>query len=87
MSWRGETEDGSGWGGLVPTKAEREAEAIEERRLIALQTLRDVNAELIEALKEIAAIEDLLVGSDWEEIEQARVIARAALSKALGEAK
>ncbi len=23
MSWRGEVEDGVGWGGLVPTKAER----------------------------------------------------------------
>ena len=29
MSWRGETEDGIGWGGLVPSKAERLAE---ERR-------------------------------------------------------
>jgi len=26
MTWRGEVEDGTGWGGLVPTKAEREAE-------------------------------------------------------------
>jgi hypothetical protein len=25
MSWRGEIEDGAGWGSLVPTKAEREA--------------------------------------------------------------
>lgn len=25
MTWRGEVEDGTGWGGLVPTKAEREA--------------------------------------------------------------
>lgn len=29
MSWRGETEDGTGWGGLVPSKAEREAERAE----------------------------------------------------------
>jgi hypothetical protein len=25
MTWRGEVEDGTGWGGLVPTKAERES--------------------------------------------------------------
>lgn len=26
MAWRGEVEDGTGWGGLVPSKAERLAE-------------------------------------------------------------
>ncbi len=27
MTWRGEVEDGMGWGGLVPTKAERDAKS------------------------------------------------------------
>jgi hypothetical protein len=35
---------------------------------------------LREALERIAAIEDKYTGSDWEEIEEARVIARTALS-------
>ncbi len=34
MPWRGETEDGVGWGGLVPTKAEREQE-VREAKLLA----------------------------------------------------
>ena len=42
-------------------------------------------AVLVEALKQIAAIQDQMFGSDWEEIEEARTIARAALSKFQGE--
>jgi hypothetical protein len=38
--------------------------------------------DLLEALTKIAAIEDLMYGGDWDEIEQARQIARAAISKA-----
>lgn len=38
--------------------------------------------ELLEALKKIASIEDQMYGNDWEEIEEARVIARAAIAKA-----
>jgi hypothetical protein len=37
---------------------------------------------LREALERIAAIEDKMVGPDWEEIEEARSIARAALASA-----
>ena len=40
--------------------------------------------DLLEALKKIAKIEDKMVGSDWEEIEEARAIARAAVAKAEG---
>lgn len=37
MSWRGEVEDGTGWGGLVPTKAERE----QDRRDAAFKVMRE----------------------------------------------
>ena len=39
MAWRGEVEDGTGWGGLVPSKAERladEMQAALERDLQAV---------------------------------------------------
>lgn len=39
--------------------------------------------ELEEALQKISAIEDQMYGADWEEIEEARGIADAALSKSL----
>lgn len=47
MSWCGEVEDGSGWGGLVPTKAERELEASEahrrrEAKALAMSTLNSL---------------------------------------------
>lgn len=48
---------------------------------LARQLERD-RAELLEALKEIAAIEDRMYGGDWDEIEDARKIARAAIAKA-----
>ena len=50
-----------------------------------LRRLHEVNQELLKALKEIANIPDLEWGTDWEEIEQARGIARAAILKATGE--
>lgn len=42
------------------------------------------DAALIKALEQIASIEDKMVGGDWEEIDEARIIARAALSGAKG---
>lgn len=40
------------------------------------------DAALVKALEQIASIEDKMVGGDWEEIDEARTIARAALSGA-----
>lgn len=40
--------------------------------------------DLLEALHAIAAIEDRMHGGDWEEIELAREIVRAAIAKATG---
>lgn len=40
----------------------------------------DAAPELLEALTKIAAIEDKQFGHDWEEIEEARGIARAAIT-------
>jgi hypothetical protein len=40
--------------------------------------------ELLDALRRIAAIENQLVGPDWEEIDEARVIALMAIEKATG---
>lgn len=45
-----------------------------------MTTIADQLAALVKALEDIAAIEDQLVGSDWEEIEQARKIATDALA-------
>lgn len=42
------------------------------------------DAALVKALEDITAIEDKMVGSDWEEIDEARTIARSALSGAKG---
>lgn len=63
---------------MLPTYV-TEPVAAELRRLHAQ---RDA---LLEALKKIAFIEDQMYGNDWEEIEEARVIARAAIAKAEGE--
>jgi hypothetical protein len=49
-----------------------------------LLDVHSLNLELLEALKQISAIEDLEWGGDWEEIEQAREIANAAIAKAEG---
>lgn len=40
-----------------------------------------MSKDLIQALKDIAAIRNKDFGSDWEEIEEARLIAREALSR------
>jgi hypothetical protein len=40
--------------------------------------------DMLDALRKIAAIEDLYEGTDWQEIEEARLIARAAIAKATG---
>jgi hypothetical protein len=40
--------------------------------------------DLLAALKQIAAIEDKMNGGDWDEIEDARQIAQAAIAKAEG---
>lgn len=48
-------------------------------RMFVLEQQRDA---LLEALKKIEAIEDKMFGSDWEEIEEARDIARAAIKAA-----
>lgn len=54
MSWRGETEDGLGWGGLVPTAAERAEERREAAR-VAKERAKDATiAQLLEALEECA---------------------------------
>jgi hypothetical protein len=44
--------------------------------------LVDLNAELLEALRKIAAIKNQMYGGDWEEIEEAREIANSAIAKA-----
>jgi hypothetical protein len=54
--------------------------------LCELRRLEAVNAQLLEALKKIAAIENQMYGLDWEEIDEARGIARAAIAAAKGEA-
>jgi hypothetical protein len=41
--------------------------------------------DLLEALRKIAAIEDKMFGGDWDEIEEARMVARAAIARATGE--
>ena len=46
----------------------------------AYQAGAATSAGAVEALRKIAAIENQMVGGDWEEIEEAREIARAALS-------
>jgi hypothetical protein len=47
--------------------------------------LLERDKKLVEALKAVAAVEDKMYGGDWDEIEEARNIACAAL-KELGEA-
>lgn len=54
MSWRGETEDGAGWGGLVPSKAELREEAERARSAAVVAQLRAENDRLRRALHEIA---------------------------------
>lgn len=56
--------------------------AAELRRLARVEANQ---AELLNALQKIAAIEDNDFGVDFEEIDEAREIARAAIAKATGE--
>lgn len=61
-----------------------EAELVEEARLNGMGSEREArlmaeNDRLREALTEIVAIENKVTGGDWDEIAQARLIARAAL--------
>ena len=49
-----------------------------------LRRLHAVNTKLLEALKQIADIPNEDWGGDWDEIEEARLIARAAIAKAEG---
>lgn len=44
--------------------------------------IKEAQAPLLAALKEIAAIKDSHTGGDWDEIEQAREIAKAAIAAA-----
>lgn len=55
------------------------ADEVPEGTLIYTAPQSDIYRE---ALKEIAAIEDEMVGGDWEEIDKARDIATAALEQA-----
>jgi hypothetical protein len=48
--------------------------------------LSELEAELLAALEQIAAISNKDTGMDWDEIDEARAIARAAIKKARGEA-
>ena len=47
-----------------------------------IERLRALNADILAALEKIAEIENQDFGPDWEEIEQAREIARATIAKA-----
>jgi hypothetical protein len=47
-----------------------------------LRRLHALNTELLAALKRIADIQNKDWGGDWEEIEEARSTARAAIAKA-----
>ena len=58
-----------------------------EQEPVELRHLRALNQELLEALEKISAIENQEYGADWEEIEEARDIADAAIAKATGETK
>jgi hypothetical protein len=48
--------------------------------------LSELEAELMAALEQIAAISNKDTGMDWDEIDEARAIARAAIKKTRGEA-
>ena len=67
----------------VREQAERDAAAEQKRRADAYDQLVERVKELEGALKQISEIEDQMYGADWEEIEEAREIANAALAKAL----
>ena len=45
-----------------------------------ISRLRETQRVLVEALRKIVAIDDKMFGGDWDEIEEARAIARGALA-------
>lgn len=45
-----------------------------------ISRLRDTQRVLVEALRKIVAIDDKMFGGDWDEIEEARAIAREAIA-------
>ena len=50
-----------------------------------LKSICDSHDALLEALEAISSIPNRLTGPDWEEIEEAREIATAAISRSRGE--
>jgi hypothetical protein len=65
-------------------RIDRKIEEITQSLIERDRFLVEANKKLVEALKAVAAIEDKMYGGDWDEIEEARNIACAAL-KELGE--
>ena len=66
--------------------AENEAaHAVGIRQEQEIMNLEALLRQALEALQKIAAIENKEWGAEWEEIEEAREIARAAIAKATGE--
>lgn len=74
----------------VIAKLRTEIQSIQEVQLVEadldmaaeIDRLHAINAELVEALKKITAIQNKDFGSDWEEIEEAREIAMTAIEQA-----
>lgn len=54
---------------------------IGRRAALELRRLEAANAELLEAMQKISAIELQMYGPDWEEINMAKGIAEAAIKK------
>ena len=54
MAWRGEVEDGTGWGGLVASKAEQRAEARQaalEKDAQRYRKLRNASMDALPAVR------------------------------------
>ena len=69
MAWRGETEDGIGWGGLVPSKSEQRAEARQaalEKDAQRYRWLRSADNDVGFLLKPNAIGWQLLVGGSLD---------------------
>lgn len=64
MTWRGEVEDGLGWGGLVPSREKREQEHEDARRMLQVKVLRaerdHARAQFEEAIKLLTGIHSLM---------------------------
>ena len=63
------------------------ATKLEGQSILELRRLQSVNAALLDALNRIASIELQMYGGDWDEIKEAKAIAKAAIAKATGETK